>query len=236
MASMTYYCALMLAMSLVMSMVSGFGGLTKTTKSLRSCPLGAHSTDTVPMTTSASSRNSMKKSVGMGLSALLVSAQAARAANVAESSLADSKKAAETIKEALAKVVEMEKAGTDYEAIGKLLGEDCFANFADNAFVLTKSSVLTPDDRIALGTIKRYGLVADAIIMVGGLSEALRAGGIKVAGGGGGYKDQAAIEEDDEDEDDAPKKVDDKEVKKYIKLVKGAFEDISKITNPILAK
>ena len=35
MASMTYYCALMLAMSLVMSMVSGFGGLIKTVALIR---------------------------------------------------------------------------------------------------------------------------------------------------------------------------------------------------------
>ena len=47
--------------------------------------------------------------------------------------------------------------------------------------------------------------------------------------GWGGYKDQAAIEDDSDDE--GPKKVDAKEVKKYIALIKGAFEDISKITN-----
>ena len=57
------------------------------------------------------------------------------------------------------------------------LSVKCLAKIASRIsrtmLVLTKSSVLTPDDRIALGTIKRYGLVADAIIMVGGLSEAL---------------------------------------------------------------
>ena len=227
---------MLLAISIIVAVVSGYVATTTKAHKTFQTSLCAHSTRDVPICPGTSSRNSMKKSVGIGLSALLVSTHAARAANVAESSLSDSKKAAQTIKDALAKLDEMDKAGTDYEAIAKMLGEKCFTQFSDNAFILTKSAALTPDDKIALGTIKRYGLVADAIIMVGGLSEALRAGGIKVEGGGGGYKDQAAIEEEDEEEDDSPKKVDAKEVKKYIALSKGAFEDISKITNPILAK
>ena len=176
------------ALSLLITVLSSYAAMTTTTKSIFRTRLCAHSTSDIPFSTITSTRNSMKKSIGIGLSTLIVSSRATRAANVAESSLADSKKAAQTIRDALAKVGEMEKAGDDYEAIAKLLGDKCFAQFSDNAFVLTKSAALTPDDRIALGTIKRYGLVADAIIMIGGLSEALRAGGIKVEGVGVGTK------------------------------------------------
>ena len=166
------------------------------------------------------------------LGSVMLAAARASAKDVTESSLADSKKAAQTIKDAIAKVGEIEAAGTDYEKMGKILGEKCFTEFSDNAYILTKSSALTPDDRVALGTIKRYGVVADAIIMMGGLAEALRAGGIEVAGGGGGYIDQAPIIDSDsdlDDEDTTDKKVNANEVKKYIKLTRGAFQDIDKV-------
>lgn len=183
-------------------------------------------------------QNSAKGAVGIAASLLLTAARVS-AKDVTESSLADSKKAAQTIKDALTKIGEIEAAGTDYPKMGKLLGEKCFTQFSDNAYILTKSSAVTPDDRIALGTIKRYGVVADAIIMMGGLAEALRAGGIEVAGGGGGYSDQAPIidaDSDTDDEDESEKKVNPAEVKKFIKLTKGAFLDIDKITGPILSK
>jgi hypothetical protein len=171
-------------------------------------------------------------------SALLSRVQVASAKDVSETSLAESKKAALTIKDALNKISEIEKAGTDYEKMGKILGEKCFTQFADNAYVLTRSAALTPEDKVALGTIKRYGVVADAIIMVGGLAEALRAGGIEVAGGGGGYSDQAPIIDDsgDDDVDEEELKVNPAEVKKYIKLSRGAFQDIDRITSAILSK
>lgn len=217
--------------------VSGFRSLKSSASRGRVITMKAFSTKNQPVNSQVYSAKQIVQQTGTVFCALLVSAQITRAANVQESNLADSKRAAMTIKEALAKIDEIEKVNTDYEAIGKILGEDCFLKFSENAFILTKSSALTPDDKVALGTIKRYGLVADAIIMIGGLSEALRAGGIEVAGGGGGYADQAAIEVDDDAADeDAEKKVDSKEVKKYIQLVRGAFEDINKITAPILNK
>ena len=33
-----------------------------------------------------------------------------------------------------------------------------------------------------IGTIRRYGIVADAIIMIGGLSGELKSGGVKIGG------------------------------------------------------
>lgn len=176
--------------------------------------------------------------MGALLGSVFLAAARANAKDVTESGLAESRAAAQTIKDALVKVGEIEAAGTDYEKMGKLLGAKCFTKFSDNAYILTKSSALTPDDRVALGTIKRYGVVADAIIMMGGLAEALRAGGIEVAGGGGGYSDQAPIidESELEDEDQSDKKVNAAEVKKFIKLTRGAFQDIDKITGTILTK
>ena len=85
----------------------------------------------------------------------------------------------------------------------------------------------------------RYGVVADAIIMLGGLAEALRAGGVEVGAKGGGYKDQAAIIDEDEfedSEDDEKKVVDGAEIKKYLKLSRGSLEDINRMTEPILSK
>ncbi|CAM9868868.1 unnamed protein product, partial [Choristocarpus tenellus] len=45
----------------------------------------------------------------------------------------------------------------------------------EKAFVdLVTSNVLTSDDKVTVGTIRRYGLAADALIMMGGLMGALR--------------------------------------------------------------
>ncbi|CAM9871427.1 unnamed protein product, partial [Discosporangium mesarthrocarpum] len=49
------------------------------------------------------------------------------------------------------------------------------ASGLEKAFVdLVVSNVLTSDDKVAVGTIRRYGLAADALIMKGGLAAALR--------------------------------------------------------------
>lgn len=48
----------------------------------------------------------------------------------------------------------------EWTKIGKILGEKCFTGFSDTAYILTKSEVVTAEDKVALGTIKRYGTVA----------------------------------------------------------------------------
>jgi hypothetical protein len=170
-------------------------------------------------------------------SSLLISTtKTAQAASITASTLAESKKAAAGIQECLTKISSMESMATSKEwtKIGKLLGDKCFTSFSDTAYILTKSDVITAEDKVALGTIKRYGVVADAIIMMGGLAEALRAGGIEVAGGGGGYSDQAPIIDEEERDNDEPKEVDAQEVMKFIKLSKGSLEDINRISSPLL--
>ena len=142
------------------------------------------------------------------------------------------------------KVAEMEVlAGKgEWEGVGSLIEDKIFADFDKTASVLVRSDKITPEDKTALGTIKRYGLVADAIIMIGGLKAVLKAGGVKaVKGEAGGYADQKAIEEDDgdyEDDDDDSggkgKGVDGAEAIKFIKLVKGAIEDVNKISQSLL--
>jgi hypothetical protein len=61
--------------------------------------------------------------------------------------------------------VELEKK--NYQAIADILTKKEFENFEQAATTLVRSNLLTPDDKVALGTIKRYGLVADALIMLG---------------------------------------------------------------------
>jgi hypothetical protein len=74
--------------------------------------------------------------------------------------------------------------------------------FDKAAGVLVRSENLSPDEKVALGTIKRYGVVADAIIMVGGLGAALKAGGITVAGGGGTLQEGIEDSEGEVDPDE----------------------------------
>lgn len=103
------------------------------------------------------------------------------------------------------------------------------ANFLSFCAILPNHILITLTLLISLYSI------LDAIIMMGGLAEALRAGGIEVAGGGSGYSDQAPIiDEEEMNDDDEAKVVDPKEVMKYIKLSKGSLEDINRISAPIL--
>ena len=82
---------------------------------------------------------------------------------------------------------------------------------------------------VNLFLIGRYGLVADAIIMIGGLTSELRAGGIYV---GSSSSNVNGIEDDEDNEDDdskANKTINYNEVKKYIKLSRDSLADIYKI-------
>ena len=79
------------------------------------------------------------------------------------------------------------KAG-DFAAVKSLLSTAPVSTFEQNALVLVQSKALGPDDVKAIGTIKRYGAGADAIIMLGGLGAAA---GKKDAGEAASYAEKA---------------------------------------------
>ena len=89
-----------------------------------------------------------------------------------------------------------------------------------------------------MGTIKRYGIVADALIMLGGLTAELRSGGVKSVGNGKPVdKLSASIDEEEEEEEDGKdddKRVNASEVKRYLKLSKDAISDICKIGDSLM--
>lgn len=70
--------------------------------------------------------------------------------------------------------------------------------------------------------------------MIGGLSGELKSGGIKMPESAGLQQSIEDTEEEEEEEED--KKVNEKEVRKYIKLSRDALNDINKIVTPILNK
>ena len=120
--------------------------------------------------------------------------------------------------------------------MGKLFGGAEFADFEQIATVLVRSEALSQEDKVALGTIKRYGIVADAIIMLGGAKAELRSGGVPIAGEGS----KGSVEEEDEDEDDNNEEnkvtVNEKELLRYLKLSKDSLADIYKIIEPVMNK
>lgn len=156
--------------------------------------------------------------------------------SIQEAGVEESKKAALQIKAHINGLAQMEALADQgkYDDIAELLATIDFGCFD----TVVRSTVLSPDDKIALGTIKRYGYIADAIIMVGGISEALKAGGVKVKSTGVSL--QKSIEEDSEEEEEEGSTpqltVDKAELKKYVRLALGSFKDIDKIVAPILAK
>ena len=65
---------------------------------------------------------------------------------------------------------------SDYKAAASILTEPPLATLEVNLLTLVASPELGPDERKSIGTIKRYGVGADALIMMGGLGSALRSG------------------------------------------------------------
>jgi len=63
-------------------------------------------------------------------------------------------------------------AAKDFAALRSLLDSAPLSTFEANALVLVQSKALDPQDVKAIGTIKRYGVGADVIIMLGGLGAA----------------------------------------------------------------
>ena len=125
---------------------------------------------------------------------------------------------------------------SDWAAIADLLNAKCFLQIDDAFTTLVRSDAITSEDKVSLGTIKRYGVVADAIIMLGGLKAELRNGGFAIAGES---KSIDSIEDTDDSNDDSsePKPVlNPSEVRKYVKLSRDSLSDILRIGLPVLSK
>eukprot|EP01038_Epipyxis_sp_PR26KG_P014479 gene14479-19436_t len=118
-----------------------------------------------------------------------------------------------------------------YQQIADLLSSNDFVNFESAASVLVRSDGLTAEDKIALGTIKRYGVVADALIMLGGLAGELKAGGYSIKSTPSA---QQAITDDGDEDSDEVKVVNPNEVNKYIRLSHDSLGDVLKIIKPLL--
>ena len=64
--------------------------------------------------------------------------------------------------------------GDKYDDAKELLESGSVAAFESNAMALVASPALAAEDKKAIGTIRRYGVGADVLIMLGGLKEAVR--------------------------------------------------------------
>lgn len=194
----------------------------------------------VPRTVSQTARlRSGLQLIGVGSAtvALLLGGrvEAVRAVSgaVQKATASETQQAARKLQKMAKQVVEMEEMGAkaEWEGVAAILSSRDFVDFDKIANVLVRSDEVSAEDKVALGTIKRYGVVADALIMMGGLGSVLRAGGVKgMSAATSAYADQAAILDDDETaEDDEVKTVDTKEAVKFIKLIKGSLADINRI-------
>lgn len=174
----------------------------------------------------------------IALSALAFSSQKASAVITKSSpqealtALLEIKKGAE-----LLKGMEEQARSGEFQKMADTLSAPPFTTFQKNADVLVGCDSITAEDKKALGTIKRYGVIADAIIMMGGLIGELKAGGLEVKGNeGGGLQKSIEDDSEDEDEDDVVKSVNKAEVIKYVKLAYDSFNDIIRIASPSLTK
>lgn len=170
--------------------------------------------------------------------ALPTSAAFAVQGSIKPSTLAETKDAVNQLKTCLDGLRIMEEAASkqEWQVIGDLLSTKPYMKFEDAATTLVRSDAVSAEDKQSLGTIKRYGLVADAIIMLGGLGAELKGAGIKVAGVEfQGIPDNGDEEEEVEEEVKKPR-VNGGEVRRFIKLSKDALGDIYRIVAPILNK
>jgi hypothetical protein len=137
--------------------------------------------------------------------------------------------------------MEESAANKEWQKIGDLLSSEPYQTLEGAFLVLVRSEAIPAEDKVTLGTIKRYGVVADALIMQGGLASELRAGGVKVAGGGSIQSIEDGGDDDDEDDESAEKKdavirVNYPEARKYLKLFRDSLSDIYRIGAPVLNK
>lgn len=113
--------------------------------------------------------------------------------------------------------------------MAKILGSKQFMGLESTFLTLVRSSDLTAEDKVSLGTIKRFGLTADALITLGGLGSELRTGGVTVAGDSGGM-DLGQ----EEDEEEGVGGVNGPEARRFLRLARNALEDIDAITSTLL--
>ena len=171
--------------------------------------------------------------VSLSLSSILVNKAYAAETKASYSD----KEAAAIVKQALDATKQMSVLASEkkYNEISALFDTKPFLEFENACTILTRSEKLSADDRKALGTIKRYGVVADAIIMLGGIKGELKSGNVKVTESGTSL--QKAIEDDEDDEDDEEDKTTIKvnypEIQRFIKLSYDSIADIYRIASQI---
>lgn len=177
----------------------------------------------------------------VGASTALSGGSGVAVAAVKASGQAESRAAALNVKGCLAGVVDMQKAAGagEWTAVADILGSDKFQTLESTFLVLVRSGGLTAEDKVALGTIKRFGLTADALITLGGLESELRAGGVPVGkkGGGGGGGGIGIVDEGEEEEGDGAEGaggVNGPEARRLLRLARGALEDIDSIASTLL--
>lgn len=162
-----------------------------------------------------------------------VNAQAVQG-SIKPSSLAETKESILVLQSCIESVKQMESDASagDYQAVADKLSAKNFKALENAATVMVRSDALTSDEKTTLGTIRRYGIVADALIMLGGLAGELKSGGMKITYGGDSPIQKSI--EDDETEEASSLNV--AEVKRYIKLSKDSLQDIYNVVKPILNK
>lgn len=112
--------------------------------------------------------------------------------------------------------------------MAKILGSKQFMGLESTFLTLVRSSDLTAEDKVSLGTIKRFGLTADALITLGGLGSELRTGGVAVAGDSGG------VDLGQEEDEEGGGGVNGPEARRFLRLARNALEDIDSITSTLL--
>jgi hypothetical protein len=177
-------------------------------------------------------QSAIKVGVGVGVG---VAPSLAGTGGVQKSTIEEAKAAVLEIKKVLEYINSVESLADnkDADTIVKVLSDPSFQKFDQYCLTLTRSDAITPEDKVALGTIKRYGVVADAIIMIGGLGAEMEAGGYKIAGK---VATQDSIEDEAADDDDELKVINWPEVKRYCMLASSSVRDILRIGNPLLNK
>ena len=197
--------------------------------------LGFHMNNAnTPLNINARQKNIINRVVTGVVGTVLVSSNKAYAVQgkIVPSTKEEARESVQQLKLAMTKMNEISNLASksEYQKIGDILSAKPFTNFDTLMNVLVRSQELSAEDKIYLGTIKRYGVVADAIIMLGGLQSALIAGGIKIDKQSG-LQDEI---EDDNDDDSTIKSVDKSEVKKYVDLSQNSLNDIYKTVKRIL--
>lgn len=90
---------------------------------------------------------------------------------------------------------------------------------------MVRCEKLTAEDKTALGTIRRFGIIADYLITLGGLEAELKTGGFLAADEDAGIDDEGA---------DGEKNVNRGEALKFLRLAIGSLQDIDRIAETLL--